>query len=729
MNGTSRLGAAVSVAMTIGYAAYGEAMDLKAFDHPRRICTWAVAGPFDLSPANQDAEGAEPDPAEAIPHAGARTAGVLWRCFDDRQYCRNHDDYNDLFTFFMPARSNGPGGGTENKMALCGGYLWLPKEQRLRVHAGFNDTGAVFVNGARVLVQSRPGQAVRDGLAATCTMHKGWNTVVVQCSNVRRQWGFYLGFMDVEGQPLEGAEWSVHRPGSAQLNIATEAMPVAYREQPYVWLTVRNPGGDFPADNPSASPFRLLGQGGEPPYSWQIEGLPEGLQFDSAEGEFIGMAQAEGSYTLGVTLRDSTGRTAEHEFELVVASRPTERWFETDGRLGGKRHTAGEDCWGFENAQEQVELVRPLGYSWVMSTAYAHYELVEGAPILSDMLRGSLETKKRFAEAFRAAGMHFCMYMNFKEDIRRGNDYHANQEDKHAVIQRIFEEFGVRNAQGFYDNPDYWYFDGGHEDQIVERYPFRVLELDALFSLLKTLCPHAIVSVNSDSRGKDYECGDLDVVYVHGPAGFENEYWHFWPVDPGINPQGNNPKYLANHTWRMPLWDRGNGWGPFGDEEMWCRSIVSALADPGNLQSMTQYDLDFSPNDFQRPLLRRIANWLAPRKHAILQTWPYTIEEGAWGYDVVNLETGHVYLHILENPLGKTGQTGRVLEVGPVAFEVKHVRLVPQESALEWAQHGSQLKIGMQHVVRDSVDTIIEIIPSNPGAVARKRTDFARARN
>jgi streptogramin lyase len=66
--------------------------------------------------------------------------------------------------------------------------------------------------------------------------------------------------------------------------------------------------------------------GGVTPYSWSAGGLPPGLSISSSTGQITGAPTASGSYTVTVTVVDSTTpthQTASQQFTLVVISRIT----------------------------------------------------------------------------------------------------------------------------------------------------------------------------------------------------------------------------------------------------------------------------------------------------------------------------------------------------------------------------------------------------------------------
>jgi len=127
--------------------------------HSRRICTWSALGPFEPTSGDgydEDFLGGE---TAVTPELGASLAGKTWTYFDDRLYCRNMDDYNDLYTFYMDGREGGPGGGTEGRVAYCGSHVWVETEQSAKILFGANDKAKVWLNGGLVHEQSTTSRA------------------------------------------------------------------------------------------------------------------------------------------------------------------------------------------------------------------------------------------------------------------------------------------------------------------------------------------------------------------------------------------------------------------------------------------------------------------------------------------------------------------------------------------------------------------------------------------
>lgn len=651
----------------------------------RRVCTWAVLGPFAAA-----SDGAL-DGSTLSPAIGTEAGGATWRHFDDRLYCRNYDDYNDLYTFFLEDREGGPGGGTEHKIAWCGVYVWSPTTQDVSLRFSANDLATVWFNGGVAMEQAESRQAIRDDSVASVSLAAGWNRVIVRVKNEHRNWGFYFNLTDAEGRRLDGLEYSADDPDAAPtLEILNQALPTGYNKQPYVWLDVRNPSGKFPGENPSASPLRLMARGGKPPYAWAITGLPEGLSLDSTEGELRGRTESVGAHPLTITVTDNADppNHASRELILEIRPRPTELWWESGNRLGSLRHHGGSDAthWAVENADQQIDFLKRQGYDWQAYTMFSWWNIeLDGAMAIS----GSPEMLA-YRDGLRNAGIRFAQYMNFFDFRELSPDAKTHTERMHEAL-----ELFMRNNE-----PVLWWFDLSIDGL---KQP---AEFDALYSLIRTLDPDCLITMNNDIRARDYECGDLDILQVHGSFQTDS-YWGHWPPSPLL---GNNPKFMPVDAWRLP-------WKGYMDPQEWCKVIVSMLADPANLEAPRTIDLDTTPvleADYDMVALHRgIAEWLKPRRESILGTMPLDGNPVDWGYVVRQPKTGDVYLHILSNPLGKRGLFERLLLDVEIGTTVKSVEQFPGREAVPFTQSDGKLTVDVRKLKVDPVDTILRIVLRN----------------
>jgi hypothetical protein len=167
-------------------------------------------------------------------------------------------------------------------------------------------------------------------------------------------------------------------------------------------------------------------------------------------------------------------------------------------------------------------------------------------------------------------------------------------------------------------------------------------------------------------------------------------------------------------SWRYPD-------ANYQDWREWLRVIITMLAEPQNNTAARVVDFDTSwrlGDEFYN-LHLDVANWLDPfgsgeRRKAIMGTYPYSINEGNWGYDVINPDTGNIYLHFVANARGKNGAFGSSVTVGPVDFTVRQVSLLPNSTPLPFTQVGNMLTINMSGVAADPVSTIVELSATPP---------------
>ena len=339
--------------------------------------------------------------------------------------------------------------------------------------------------------------------------------------------------------------------------------------------------------------------------------------------------------------------------------------------------------WAWDHVEEQIEYMRRQGYEWQAYTAFAwwHRE-VNGTMKVADSA-----AMLAYRDALRGAGIRFAQYLNV-------HDFREQAADSMNHVENIHESLELCMRQ---NEPVLWWIDSSLETM---KEP---VEFDALFSLIRTLDPHCLITVNNDIRARDYECGDLDILQVHGSFQTDS-YWGHWPPSPLL---GNNPKFMPVDSWKLP-------WKGYMDPGEWCKVIVSMLAEPANLEAPRSIDIDSTPvleKDYDTVALHRaIADWLGPRKESILGTIPLGPSQYDWGYAVRQPRTGDVYIHIVSNSRGKRGLfERRLLDLPPLAGRVAEVTLVPSGESVEYVQAGKRLTVDMRGVALDMVDTILRI--------------------
>ena len=719
---------------------------LAAESMSRSINAWLVAGPFD----NTDYGGFNRDfiGATTVQPAPGKMAGDRrWLAFDDRLYCRNYDDYNDLYTFFHPKREGGPGGPNEWAVAYAHTYVWSPGEQACQLRVGSNDGFKAWLNGREVAsVEGKIRQALKDHDRIPITLQAGWNRLLLKVANAHGLWGFYARLSDDEGRPLEGLEYSIHPPEGA-LAVTTSALPKGYTDWPYVWLKLNIPPDVakriWPlavqkANNPDASPWRLSAKGGTPPYRWAVvEGaLPDGLKVDGEEGEILGKCIEEDMARFTVQVTDASGNQATADMAIDVVMRPN-KWHE-EALLGALIHSAGAGLspggksW-FGEPEQQVALMALAGYAYAAPMAKndggmaywptkvktsegkstnAHLAQLEQPDLLAP-----------FAEALRARGMRFGLYyplVEVENNLTGGNDY-ANHYPRFMDLRlKQIEELCLNYR------PAVFWFDGAgiagsNYGRERDRYN---QEYDALYSTIKTFVPECLVMSNT---GVDTEhgLGDIDVLICESEGNETLDwYWGRWPK----GQQGYNPKKMPTEVWRFPT--QGSsflGNDQFARWDEWARVVVTL----GCEGIMCNLDHTWLSQRYIQGMRMKLAEWIRPRLHTLQGTRPGPLNAGLWGYNVIKGDT--IYLHILRNERGKYGFSGKShyglseemrailtnkgstmaihhkLTVFPLTRSVKRVYQEPLKMNLEYEVDGDRLTIDTNRVVVDEVDTIIAI--------------------
>jgi len=687
-----------------------------AEDVERRINTWLVAGTYPCE--NQAAfEDDAVDPASAIPAAGADAAGKPWRVMDDRLYCRNLDDFVDLYTFFSPVREGSPGEATDKAAAYAHTWVWSSEAQEVQVLLGANDGYRMWLNGELLASEYDERRYLeRDGESISGRLQAGWNRLLLKIHNGQGIWGFYCKLADESGAALEGLEYSIAAP-EAELRVVTDALPTGYNRLPYVWLAIQDVA---PADRvPSASPFRLQAAGGTPPYHWKVAAdtlLPSGLWLDGPEGELRGILAAEpGEHTLRLVVEDAAGNQDTVRFTLNVEERPT-LWLEK-GRLAGLIHGVTGYTPNHGDPQWHARLLAREGYAVAYpTTAWLilpenwpgsfDEETFRNSPDVAEKMAGKParhQDMSAFVEAFESHGVRFGSYIGLPDNVptvfKEGVEHDLWPAYLDALHQHM-EDLCVEYS------PAALYLDGAHR-KVEDQYDWC---FDAIYSVAKTLYPPVLIMPNLATHD-DFggQVGDADVVSVEG-ANDSLPYWPRWPDQM----TSSNPKFVPVATWRYPFsWEMWEGtdrmqWYKEGDPytyidwQEWMRVMVSVIGE-GYI-----CDLDHTVGYGREEMHEQIAAWLEPRKQAIIGTFPGPLEDADWGYDLE--KEGVIYLHLLENPRGKKGLAGRKEIVArPLDREVAAVRVFPDGADLSFEQKNGELTIAVSDLEADPVATILEV--------------------
>jgi 4-amino-4-deoxy-L-arabinose transferase-like glycosyltransferase len=157
------------------------------------VYAWRVAGPY---PAGERWPAPDFDPEAASPSG---PDGRRWQLID-QPYARVR--VHQLYGF-----------AEEPRCAWAINFAYSERERDVRVFAGFDDSGEVWINGARVDLErnlaGRPDTRV-DGEVGSARLAAGRNRVAVRTCDVRDEWVFYFRLAAADGSALDGVEWEYH---------------------------------------------------------------------------------------------------------------------------------------------------------------------------------------------------------------------------------------------------------------------------------------------------------------------------------------------------------------------------------------------------------------------------------------------------------------------------------------------------------------------------------------
>lgn len=154
------------------------------------VSTWRVGGPFpegDTSPP--PAWTPEDAPDEDPP-------GIHWRLHDQ---LFAGVGLNDFFT-----------ANADHACAWAVNFASSDVARDLRVFAGFDDTGEVWVNGRRVALQpvADPEHTLVDALTGPVHLDAGRNAIAVRSCEDVGDWRFYFRLENLDGTPVAGLAWA-----------------------------------------------------------------------------------------------------------------------------------------------------------------------------------------------------------------------------------------------------------------------------------------------------------------------------------------------------------------------------------------------------------------------------------------------------------------------------------------------------------------------------------------
>lgn len=702
---------------------------------PRRyINTWLVTGLYggDQTAArmfDRDWIGE----SQAKPSLAPDDQRSTWRYFDDRLFSRSYDNYQDLFSYFAIKQRQ----EIARKCAYAATCIWSPQAQELTLSLAADSMGKAWINGRKIL-DFVDGSGLRTGKSAALPLEQGWNLLLVKIATQEEgRFGFYAAIGGADEQTLnrlivspDPSVQSLSIVTSAMEGIATPELPTAWREWPYV--EVRAPYQDpfyGPASetrainlflgNPDqmirADGFYLSAAGGVPPYTWNIGAgrLPAGLEV-TLDGRIAGTVSVEaepGEYTFEVWVRDSRGALASRQYVLDVQERPN-RWFESD-RLTGLSHNKRKKIPADEIA-ETIRIAAQRGYRSLSVVSYNNgdgyfrwpMQKLGNRPVDTDLVA-------RMKREIEANGMTFGMYLG---TLQAPIDYFG-QNQGILLIRDMMEKF----------RPKIVWLDWSATEHVG---------VDALYSVIRTISPETVIVVNGQFRAGTL--GDWDSVCFEGWDAWGSALWALWPEHiPWA-------KKITPESWRN-LSTGAKGW-PSGDANAWkdMLRVQLTLIGQGFVADM---DHSFDPcagdeESTSAAMLeqyRRIAAWtsppgIPPLHPSFTQVDPAPLTEAPWGYSLLNTARDTIYLHLMENPHGKTGMPDeKTLTIQPIDARVRQVVWMNRNRPLTFSQPFTStdrsVTISLDGIVPDEIDTIIKVELESPLPITRPAEQAPQSKN
>jgi 4-amino-4-deoxy-L-arabinose transferase-like glycosyltransferase len=152
------------------------------------VSTWQVAGPLP--------EGDRSQPPTWAPDAGPQPFdSVRWRLYDKPTAAVA---LNDFFTQ-----------NAEYACAWAVNFVSTESPRDLRVFAGFDDRGQVWVNGSRVALRptKNPEASLVDHESGRLRLEAGRNTIAVRSCETVADWRFFFRLENLDGTPVDGLQW------------------------------------------------------------------------------------------------------------------------------------------------------------------------------------------------------------------------------------------------------------------------------------------------------------------------------------------------------------------------------------------------------------------------------------------------------------------------------------------------------------------------------------------
>ncbi|MGC8782767.1 MAG: discoidin domain-containing protein [Armatimonadota bacterium] len=665
--------------------------------------TWLVLGTFD----NTNNEGFARDwigESQIQPVLGMRSAGKEWRYFDDRTFSRNYDDYNDLFSYFAVKR----GESVAARLVYAHIYLFSPTARPAHLHLGVDHLAKVWLNG-ELVTEIPPGNWRRDAVRVAITLRQGWNRLLLKIANTEEgRFGFYASLTDTRDAPMLDVIPSVNGDAGElaictqeMSDIGAEALPVAYRDWPYVHGDAFSPATSSDVQGilmlaphlaVKASPFRLLAQGGTPPYQWALRRgrLPAGLTL-LPDGRLVGTVAANariGDYPLAVEVRDARGSTATKTFTLKVKERPN-RWLEEarcDALIHGPENMpAGEH-------RELARLMKQQGYALGICIGYNNGDhryrwqsRYHPDNPLGDVLMP-------YKQALEAEGIRFGVYIgNFD------GDNHGGENGAILVVDEVMRRY----------HPAALWFDWAG---------WKGFALDALYSAIRAHNPDTLIILNGIPTLFN---GDWDVVCMEGWGAWGQNHWRTWPI----------PlcwfKRSVVESWRLvadPAFEYSRDVHPRWEDYV---KVMISLIGEGYVANIDHSPTIATPirtlsDSIVLGCHRQMAAWANPQSGLSLaesytQVYPAPLSPAAWGYSLVKADGSALYLHILESPRGKTGMpSDGQITLSPLREPVRRVVWMNRNRELPFTQQGPQVRIDARQVEPDPAVTVLKVELAKP---------------
>jgi len=174
-----------------------------AIDDEGFIVHWLVLAPF-ASP--EGAAAAELDKDQLT-----KEAAVTPKAGDKSKVGATELAWKELKAtdYFVDFKEFAGDGQTEDVLGYAVAYVSSEAEQKVKLKAGTNDLGKVFLNGAEVIKNTTPHSLDKDQDSADVTLKKGQNVVVLKVINEKGNWAGCVRFIDAAGKPVKNLKISI----------------------------------------------------------------------------------------------------------------------------------------------------------------------------------------------------------------------------------------------------------------------------------------------------------------------------------------------------------------------------------------------------------------------------------------------------------------------------------------------------------------------------------------